>query len=123
MTHQNWWFWERLMSVSEMDMLVCIRKDDTFVTAKGEFESMFSLQIIFIVHHSWLSSLNLFFLSTKKNIVCNYSQVRLWTNNPDQFVEDEDDETFSYSVRISAQDLLLVREHVQSFFMNRVTVK
>ena len=28
--------------------------------------------------------------------------------NPDQFVEDEDDDTFSYSIRISAQDLLLV---------------
>ncbi|KAL3853056.1 hypothetical protein ACJMK2_016638 [Sinanodonta woodiana] len=34
-------------------------------------------------------------------------QGRLWTTNPDQFVEDEDDDTFSYSVRISAQDLLL----------------
>lgn len=36
-------------------------------------------------------------------------QVRLWTNSPDQFVEDEDDDSFSYSVRISAQDILLVR--------------
>ncbi|CAL1541790.1 unnamed protein product [Lymnaea stagnalis] len=34
-------------------------------------------------------------------------QIRLWSNNPDQFVEDEDDDSFSYSVRISAQDLLL----------------
>ncbi|XP_076333062.1 importin 9 [Tachypleus tridentatus] len=34
-------------------------------------------------------------------------QVNCWSNNPDQFVEDEDDDTFSYSVRISAQDLLL----------------
>ncbi|XP_067129013.1 importin-9 [Centruroides vittatus] len=34
-------------------------------------------------------------------------QINIWTNNPDQFVEDEDEETFSYSVRISAQDLLL----------------
>lgn len=33
----------------------------------------------------------------------------MWTANPQQFVEDEDDDTFSYSVRISAQDLLLVR--------------
>jgi hypothetical protein len=33
----------------------------------------------------------------------------VWTANPQQFVEDEDDDTFSYSVRISAQDLLLVR--------------
>ncbi|XP_068598144.1 importin-9 [Brachionichthys hirsutus] len=34
-------------------------------------------------------------------------QVKAWTANPQQFVEDEDDDTFSYSVRISAQDLLL----------------
>ncbi|ELT91403.1 hypothetical protein CAPTEDRAFT_225381 [Capitella teleta] len=44
-------------------------------------------------------------------IVCymqiTQDQVRLWSNAPDQFVEDEDDDTFSYSVRISAQDLLL----------------
>lgn len=37
------------------------------------------------------------------------SQIKVWTANPQQFVEDEDDDTFSYSVRISAQDLLLVR--------------
>ncbi|KAH3881360.1 importin-9-like isoform X2 [Dreissena polymorpha] len=35
-------------------------------------------------------------------------QARMWTLNPDQFVEDEDDDTFSYSVRISAQDLLML---------------
>ncbi|XP_020492442.2 importin-9 [Labrus bergylta] len=34
-------------------------------------------------------------------------QIKIWTANPQQFVEDEDDDTFSYSVRISAQDLLL----------------
>ncbi|CAH1784945.1 unnamed protein product [Owenia fusiformis] len=34
-------------------------------------------------------------------------QIQTWTENPDQFVEDEDDDTFSYSVRISSQDLLL----------------
>ncbi|PNF35800.1 Importin-9 [Cryptotermes secundus] len=33
-------------------------------------------------------------------------QVRAWTANPNQFVEDEDEGTFAYSVRISAQDLL-----------------
>uniref|UniRef100_T1IP27 Importin N-terminal domain-containing protein n=1 Tax=Strigamia maritima TaxID=126957 RepID=T1IP27_STRMM len=33
-------------------------------------------------------------------------QTQTWTTNPDQFVEDEDDDTFSYTVRISAQDLL-----------------
>ena len=36
----------------------------------------------------------------------------MWTANPNQFVEDEDEKTFAYSVRISAQDLLLV-----SFFL------
>jgi hypothetical protein len=41
-------------------------------------------------------------------------QVRVWTADPNQFVEDEDEETFAYSVRISAQDLLLV-----SFFAVR----
>ncbi|KAJ9582618.1 hypothetical protein L9F63_023037 [Diploptera punctata] len=34
-------------------------------------------------------------------------QIRSWTSNPNQFVEDEDEDTFAYSVRISAQDLLL----------------
>ncbi|KAK7789846.1 hypothetical protein R5R35_003757 [Gryllus longicercus] len=34
-------------------------------------------------------------------------QVHVWTTNPNQFVEDEDENTFAYSVRISAQDLLL----------------
>lgn len=43
-------------------------------------------------------------------IVCTVAcQIKVWTANPQQFVEDEDDDTFSYSVRISAQDLLLVR--------------
>ncbi|XP_013378770.1 importin-9 isoform X2 [Lingula anatina] len=42
-------------------------------------------------------------------------QIGLWSSNPDQFVEDEDDDTFSYSVRISAQDLLL---SLASEFMN-----
>ena len=35
-------------------------------------------------------------------------QIQVWTANPNQFVEDEDDDTFSYSVRIAAQDVLLV---------------
>uniref|UniRef100_A0A8C8E1I4 Importin 9 n=1 Tax=Oryzias sinensis TaxID=183150 RepID=A0A8C8E1I4_9TELE len=34
-------------------------------------------------------------------------QIKVWTANPQQFVEDEDDDSLSYSVRISAQDLLL----------------
>lgn len=36
-------------------------------------------------------------------------QIKVWTANPQQFVEDEDDDTFSYTVRIAAQDLVLVR--------------
>ncbi|KAH0619009.1 hypothetical protein JD844_018608 [Phrynosoma platyrhinos] len=36
-------------------------------------------------------------------------QIKVWTANPQQFVEDEDDDTFSYTVRIAAQDLLLLR--------------
>ncbi|XP_054640223.1 importin-9 isoform X2 [Dunckerocampus dactyliophorus] len=34
-------------------------------------------------------------------------QIKVWSSNPQQFVEDEDDDTLSYTVRISAQDLLL----------------
>lgn len=50
--------------------------------------------------------------------VCIVScQIKVWTANPQQFVEDEDDDTFSYSVRISAQDLLLVR-HLESIGMS-----
>ena len=33
-------------------------------------------------------------------------QCEKWTENPDQFVEDEDEDSFTYSVRISSQDLL-----------------
>lgn len=35
-------------------------------------------------------------------------QVATWTASPDRFVEDESEDSFSYSVRLSAQDLLLV---------------
>ncbi|XP_015915649.1 importin-9 [Parasteatoda tepidariorum] len=35
-------------------------------------------------------------------------QIKIWNNSPDQFVEDEDEDSFAYSVRISAQDLLLL---------------
>lgn len=47
------------------------------------------------------------------------AQIKAWTANPQQFVEDEDDDTFSYSVRISAQDLLLVRREPTRFEMSR----
>ncbi|XP_055510701.1 importin-9 [Leucoraja erinacea] len=46
-------------------------------------------------------------------------QIKVWTGNPHQFVEDEDDDTFSYSVRISAQDLLLA---VASDFQNESAI-
>ena len=29
-----------------------------------------------------------------------------WTLSPEQFVQDEDEESYSYSVRISAQELI-----------------
>ena len=35
-------------------------------------------------------------------------QIQNWSSNPDAFVEDEDEDSFAYSVRISSQDLLLV---------------
>ncbi|XP_043224474.1 importin-9-like isoform X2 [Amphibalanus amphitrite] len=34
-------------------------------------------------------------------------QINTWSHDPNQFVEDEDEETFSYSVRVSARDLLV----------------
>lgn len=35
-------------------------------------------------------------------------QVSTWTSSPNRFVEDESEDSFSYSVRLAAQDLLLV---------------
>lgn len=37
-----------------------------------------------------------------------FPQCEKWEENPDQFVEDEDEDSFTYSVRISSQDLLMV---------------
>jgi hypothetical protein len=37
-------------------------------------------------------------------------QCEKWMENPDQFVEDEDEDSFTYSVRISSQDLLMVSD-------------
>lgn len=48
-------------------------------------------------------------------------QIKAWTANPQQFVEDEDDDTFSYSVRISAQDLLLVRWRINNKYSGCLT--
>ena len=42
-------------------------------------------------------------------------QCETWTQNPDKFVEDEDEDSFTYSVRISAQaslfDLYMYNMH------------
>nr|XP_061814396.1 importin-9-like [Nerophis lumbriciformis] len=46
-------------------------------------------------------------------------QIKVWSANPHQFVEDEDDDTLSYTVRISAQDLLLA---VAAEFQNESAV-
>ena len=42
--------------------------------------------------------------------------IHLWTVNPDRFVEDEDDDSYIYSVRISALDILmsLAREYEEN---------
>ena len=51
----------------------------------------------------------LVFLGVVNNLCCSIpDKVQVWTSNPNQFVEDEDDDTFSFSVRIAAQDVLLV---------------
>ncbi|KAI1307338.1 Importin-9 [Halotydeus destructor] len=34
-------------------------------------------------------------------------QVQVWSSNPDQFVEDEDDDSYAYSVRLSAQEIIM----------------
>ena len=46
----------------------------------------------------------------------------MWTSNPNQFVEDEDDDTFSFSVRIAAQDVLLVSELLYLSFYSFVSL-
>ena len=42
------------------------------------------------------------------DVFYSFVQETCWAQSPGQFVEDEDDESFSFSVRISAQDLLQV---------------
>ena len=49
-----------------------------------------------------------FLLLTSSDTVLLLFQCEKWTDNPDQFVEEEDEDSFTYSVRISSQDLLLV---------------
>ena len=57
----------------------------------------------------WLAKMDLWGVKKSVGAILFFFQIKAWTANPQQFVEDEDDDTFSYSVRISAQDLLLVR--------------
>ncbi len=42
-------------------------------------------------------------------------QVESWTQNPEQFVQDEDEDSYSYSVRISSQELI---ESISNDFKN-----
>lgn len=41
-------------------------------------------------------------------------QIQLWTDNPNQFVEEEDQGIFAYNVRIAAQELLSVNINIIS---------
>ena len=50
-------------------------------------------------------------LNISKSAIFNLNfdfQCEKWSENPEQFVEDEDEDSFTYSVRISSQDLLTV---------------
>jgi len=35
-------------------------------------------------------------------------QCQKWTENPNAYIEDEDDDSFSFTVRVHSQDLLVV---------------
>jgi hypothetical protein len=35
-----------------------------------------------------------------------YSKIEDWTANPEHFVQDEDEESYSYTVRISGQEMI-----------------
>ena len=42
----------------------------------------------------------------KFDSIFSEEQCEKWSSNADSFVEDEDEDSFAYSVRISSQDLL-----------------
>jgi hypothetical protein len=46
----------------------------------------------------------------------NFLKVENWVANPEQFVQDEDEESYSYSVRISGQELIEVKRFYLTFF-------
>ena len=49
--------------------------------------------------------------STKIRLYISFSfeKIENWSDNPEQFVQDEDEESYSYSVRIAGQELIDVR--------------
>lgn len=42
-------------------------------------------------------------------------QINLWTSNPKQFIEEEDQFARTYGVRVSAQEFLGVSKHLQIY--------
>jgi len=46
-------------------------------------------------------------------------RIENWTANPEQFVQDEDEESYSYSVRISGQNLI---EEIASEFKKETAI-
>jgi hypothetical protein len=61
-------------------------------------------------------------------------QCTKWTENPNQYIEDEDEDSFAFTVRISSQDLLVVSnscalpwlgqlEDIDTFFIFRLCAK
>merc|ERR1719150_3526264 len=93
-------------------------EDDELVDSDGEvlgFENL--VFAIFEFVHALVDS-NKFKSAVKAGLselvyyIVIYMQIteercQKWSDNPDSFVEDEDEDTFAYSVRISSQDLLL----------------
>ncbi|XP_074644656.1 importin-9-like [Tubulanus polymorphus] len=115
------WVWHCLTQSADVYVRTCVNDTDARddpVDSDGEVLGFnnFVIAIFDFVHV--LIEVNKFRHLVKKNMddIVYYAmlymqlteeQMRTWELNPDQFVEDEDDDTFSYSVRICAQDLLL----------------
>ena len=73
--------------------------------------SLLSL-VYFALTYPTTGGLSILVTLIKQNLFCCYlpPSRQVWTSNPNQFAEDEDDDTFSFSVCIAAQDVLLVSE-------------
>ena len=74
---------------------------------KGAVKTGLSELMYYIVLYMQVSFLCIKF---QKKIISHQiteEQCTKWSENPDSFVEDEDEDTFAYSVRISSQDLLM----------------